>query len=166
MRQWLIEAKRSKEIIHVFVNQESIIWLTNHRLTEFCDRHSRGNMFSEVLNHASPSGSLTDESGYTRRMLPAPKHSANCKVWRRKNNGLRMFFMVRDLNARAYNDILDDSVSWTLWQQFGEGPFVLQHGNAPMHKVRSIQKWFVEIGVEELIPKSLALIWNWSPICC
>ena len=38
----------------------------------------------------------------------------------------------------------------TLWQQFGEGPFLFQHDNAPMHKARSIQKWFFEIGVEEL----------------
>ena len=38
----------------------------------------------------------------------------------------------------------------TLWQQFGEGPFLFQHDNAPVHKAKSIQKWFVEIDVEEL----------------
>ena len=38
----------------------------------------------------------------------------------------------------------------TLWQQFGEGPFLFQHDNAPVHKGKSIQKWFVEVGVEEL----------------
>jgi len=32
----------------------------------------------------------------------------------------------------------------------GKGPFLFQHDNAPMHKVRSIQRWFVVIGVEEL----------------
>ena len=38
----------------------------------------------------------------------------------------------------------------SLWQQFGEGPFLFQHDNTPVHKARSTQKWFVEISVEEL----------------
>ena len=54
------------------------------------------------------------------------------------------------MRSTAYNDVRDDYMLPNLWQQFGEGPFLFQHDNAPMHKGRSIQKWFVEIGVEEL----------------
>ena len=68
-----------------------------------------------------------------RRTLPARMHSTSCKVWWRRNSGLGLFFMVQarpisssegNLNATAYNDILDNSLLQILWQQFGEGLFL------------------------------------------
>ena len=38
----------------------------------------------------------------------------------------------------------------TLWEQFGDGPFLFQHDCAPVHKARSIKTWMRKFGVDEL----------------
>jgi hypothetical protein len=54
----------------------------------------------------------------------------------------------------------------------GEGPFQFQHDNATVQKARSIQKWFAEIGVEEIDWPAQALtstpntfVMNWNTKC-
>ena len=86
-----------------------------------------------------------------------PKHTSRlCKGYLTKQGSDGVLHQMtwppqsRDSYSEAYKDILDDSVLQTLWQHFGEGPLMFQHDNAPVHKATSIQKCFVEIGVEEL----------------
>ncbi|GFV04114.1 transposable element Tcb1 transposase [Trichonephila clavipes] len=49
-----------------------------------------------------------------------------------------------------YGDILDNAALPTLWQYFGEGPFLFQQDNCSVHTSRLAQTWFDEMGVQEL----------------
>ena len=116
---------------------------------------SSGYAFSGVMPHHLAVWQTNLILADARSTLPAQMHSANCEVWWWK--GCFSWFeqcplvpVKGNLNTTACNDILYDSVLPTVWKQFGEGPFLFQHDNAPVHKAWSIQKCFVEIGVEEL----------------
>ena len=41
-------------------------------------------------------------------------------------------------NVSAYQEMLDNSLHPTLWEQFGDGPFLSQHDCAPVQKERPI----------------------------
>uniref|UniRef100_A0AAR2JT42 DC-STAMP domain containing 1 n=1 Tax=Pygocentrus nattereri TaxID=42514 RepID=A0AAR2JT42_PYGNA len=52
-------------------------------------------------------------------------------------------FMKGNINASADQEILDNFILPTLWEQFGDGPFLFQHDCAPVHKARSIKTWIL-----------------------
>ena len=54
------------------------------------------------------------------------------------------------LKASAYQHILDNFMLPPLWEQFGDGSFLIQHDCTPVHKARSIKTRMSEFGVEEL----------------
>ncbi len=52
-----------------------------------------------------------------------------------------------NLNASAYQEMLDNTLLPMLWEQFGEGPFLFQHDCAPVHNARFMKTWLDEFGV-------------------
>ncbi|GFV79834.1 transposable element Tc1 transposase [Trichonephila clavipes] len=49
-----------------------------------------------------------------------------------------------------YLDILDNTSLSTLWQYFGEGPFLFQQDNCSIHTSRLAKTWFDEMDVQKL----------------
>ncbi len=58
--------------------------------------------------------------------------------------------MKGNRNASEYKDMLDNAMSPTLWEQFGEDPFLSQHDCDPVYRTRPIKTWLDEFSVEEL----------------
>ena len=55
---------------------------------------------------------------------------------------LLLVLVIGNMNSEVYVNILDNSMLSTLWQQFGIGPFLYEHDNAPVHKAKVITSWF------------------------
>ena len=53
--------------------------------------------------------------------------------------GFGLLVPVKGTKASSYQDMLDNFMIPTLWEQFGDSAFLFQHGCAPVHKGRSIK---------------------------
>ncbi|KAI4902504.1 hypothetical protein NFI96_013130 [Prochilodus magdalenae] len=112
---------------------------------------SSGDVFSEVTNHDSPSGNLMDKSGFGGCQENGTCLTALCRVilvWGcRSGVGLGPLVPVRGtLNASADQEIPDNFMLPTLWEQFGNGHFLFQQDC----KARNIKTWMRVFGVEDL----------------
>lgn len=56
----------------------------------------------------------------------------------------------RNSKCSAYQNILDNFTLPTLWEKFGDGSFLFQHGCARVHKARSLKTSMSKFGVEKL----------------
>ncbi|GFX33707.1 transposable element Tcb1 transposase [Trichonephila clavipes] len=61
--------------------------------------------------------------------------------------------VIGNMNSEMHVDILENAALPTLWQYFGEGPFLFHQDNCFIHSSRLAQMWFDEMGVQKL---------NWS----
>ncbi|GFW76956.1 transposable element Tcb1 transposase [Trichonephila clavipes] len=118
-----------------------------------------GKLFFGGMNLALQSGSRRDASA-----LPGERFFSDCigptvqlgggslMVW-----GCFSCFglgplvsVIGNINSEMYVDILDNAALPTLWQYFGEGPFLFQQDNCSIHTSRLAQKWLDEMGVQKL----------------
>ncbi|GFX38420.1 transposable element Tc1 transposase [Trichonephila clavipes] len=58
--------------------------------------------------------------------------------------------VIGNMNSEMYVDILDKAALPTLWQYFGEGPFLFQQDNCSIHTSWLAHTWFDEMGVQKL----------------
>ncbi|GFS75846.1 transposable element Tc1 transposase [Trichonephila clavipes] len=58
--------------------------------------------------------------------------------------------VIENMNSEMYVDILYNAALPTLWQYFGEGPFLFQQDNCSIHTSKLAQTWFDEMGVQKL----------------
>lgn len=58
--------------------------------------------------------------------------------------------MHGNMTAEQYEAVLDNYALPTLWQYFGNGPYLFQQDNAPCHTAHVITTWFEAMDVEKL----------------
>ncbi|KAK3516574.1 hypothetical protein QTP70_021973 [Hemibagrus guttatus] len=67
------------------------------------------------------------------------------------------------LNASAYQDILDNFMLPTLWEQFGDDPFLFQHDYTPVRKVRKLFNYNSLSNLINLEQNLIIMLLSFSP---